>query len=346
MGLGNAEEVEKLRSLEVSCIMLDEATEVPLEGFLMAQQRINRWRLPDGSYPPSYVLLASNPDDGWVKERFIDNPGEDFAFIQSLPTDNPHLAEDYISNLRKTYPEEWINRFLDGDWNALTTGDKIIPYEWVRAAVDREIEVESKRVVSCDPAAFGDDESVIMYGEGNALLKMDCGFKQDPMVTVGKFLRMYKDNNADRGIIECDGLGEGFHSRLREMGLKVTYYKSGNNANNKDKYFKMKSEAWFNARELFEEGKVSIPNDPILIRQLSSVRYKVKGSGGQLWVEPKDELKKRTGKSPDRADALILLLWQTSNMKNPVREYNRRVRSTDGILNTEHVNSYGWSYAK
>ena len=99
--------------------------------------------------------------------------------------------------------------------------------------------------------------------------------------------------------------------------------------------------------QMFEDGTVSIPNDPILIKQLANVRYTVRGSGGQLWVEPKDKLKVRMGSSPDRADALILLLWQAKNMRSPVRDYNRMVRGVEiDKLNTGHSNSYGWSYAQ
>lgn len=343
MGLGNAEEVEKLRSLEISSAMLDEATEVPYEGFLMLQQRVNRWTLQDGTRPPEYILLASNPDDGWVKEKFIDAPAEQFAFIQSLPTDNPHLAEDYIPNLRKTYPEEWVNRFLDGDWNALTTGDKIIPYDWVKSAINREITVVNKRIVSCDPAAFGDDETVIGFGIGNSLIKINTYLKQDPMVSCGEYLRMYKDNRADRGIIEVDGLGVGIYSRLKEMGLKISSFRSGSEALNKDRFFKLKTEAWFHARELFETGNVSIPNDSKLIHQLSSVRYRTRGSSGQLWVEPKDTYKSRMHKSPDRADMLIMMLWLSKQMRDPVNDY-KRVRSLSEINNPAYTqNPYGWN---
>jgi hypothetical protein len=344
-GLGNAEEVEAIRSLEVSSIMIDEATEVPKEGFLMCQQRIQRWKLPTGEYPPAYVLLASNPDDGWVKEMFIDNPGEDFTFIQALPTDNPHLHEDYIPSLRRNYPEEWVQRFLEGDWNAMSGDDKVIPYEFIRAAVNRKVEIIEKPIVSCDPAAFGDDETVIYYGKGNILLKQDCHHKQDPMVTVGRILRMMKDNRAERCIIEQDGLGVGIVSAAKQAGLKTVPFKSGENAHNKEKYFKMKSEAWFYVRDCFMDGTVSIPNDPKLINQLASIRYTVRGSGGQLWVEPKDKYKQRVGKSPDRADALMLMLWGAKSMRDPNRGFDRvpRGRTLD-LQGKGNTNSYGWSY--
>ena len=44
--------------------------------------------------------------------------------------------------------------------------------------------------------------------------------------------------------------------------------------------------------KLFLTGKVSIPNDPILIRQLSSVKYTFK-SNGRILIENKADIKKR-----------------------------------------------------
>ena len=147
-GLGNEVEVDSIRSLEVSAIMMDEATELSHEAFLMCAQRIGRWRLPSGKYPPKYVLLASNPDTGWCKNLFIDIQKEDYAFIQALPTDNPHLEEDYIPRLRRDYPAFWVKRFLDGDWNASMSDDNVIPYEYILEAIDKKIEVVNKPIVS------------------------------------------------------------------------------------------------------------------------------------------------------------------------------------------------------
>ena len=342
-GLGNAEDVERLRSCEYGLICIDEATEIPYEGFLMCQQRVGRWCLPSGKYPRSFILLASNPDFGWVKEQFIDNPGEDFVFIQSLPTDNPHLPEDYIARLRKTYPEEWVLRFLEGDWNALGGDDKIIQYEWIQAAINRQITIENKPIVSCDPAAYGDDESVIIYGKGNCVIEIKGDRKQDTMVTAGKFTRLCNKHNA-KGIIETDGLGIGIYDRIREMGVKVNKFQAGSSPvgeASRKKFYNLKAQAWFHARDMFQEGKVSIPKDDALIRQLSGVSYTVRDSGGKLWVQQKSEYKKRGGKSPDRAEALVMMLWQARFMSDKDRSFTRAKGRLGAVLQ-KNQSGYGW----
>ena len=50
---------------------------------------------------------------------------------------------------------------------------------------------------------------------------------------------------------------------------------------------------------------VALPRDDGLLSELASVRYKITGRG-QVRVEPKDEMRKRLGRSPDLADAVVL----------------------------------------
>jgi hypothetical protein len=72
----------------------------------------------------------------------------------------------------------------------------------------------------------------------------------------------------------------------------------------------------------FADGKVEVKhkmsrNDlTTLIHQLTIPRYKIKN--GRIFIESKDDIKKRLGNSPDRGDAYMLLDW--SYDKVPVRD--------------------------
>ena len=46
-------------------------------------------------------------------------PLEDHAFIQALPSDNPHLPSDYIDDMRKAHPGAWVDKYIEGSWDAL-----------------------------------------------------------------------------------------------------------------------------------------------------------------------------------------------------------------------------------
>ena len=64
---------------------------------------------------------------------------------------------------------------------------------------------------------------------------------------------------------------------------------------------------WFKVRDWLGGRDVRIPNDDILISELSSPIYKF-NSAGKIKIESKEEMKKRGLPSPDRADALALTM--------------------------------------
>jgi len=115
-GLGSEEDLERIKSTEFGFFCIDEATETYEAMFTLLASRL-RWKLSDGSIPPYYGLLASNPEPGWVKKRFVDNSHADHCFIPALPKDNPHLPAGYDAGLRKMFPEEAAKRYLDGSWD-------------------------------------------------------------------------------------------------------------------------------------------------------------------------------------------------------------------------------------
>jgi len=334
---------QKFGSLEVGWFAIDEACEVPREKYYFLLSRLQRWKLPDGSHPPPYAILASNPADCWLRDYFVDktHPGRDF--IKALPTDNPYLHKDYVPRLREIYPEDWVERFLEGSWDTGAENDVIIHPEWIRMAINRKLPEVNKPVIGCDVARFGDDEIVIAIGNGNTLLEQDVTKKRSTMETAGKVMALSKKNNAQYVAVDDVNIGGGVTDRLREMRLKgVIPINGGAKANREDRYANLKTEIWWHGRELFKEGKVSIINDSDLIRQLSSVKY-IYRSNGKIMAEPKDDTKKRLGCSPDRADALLMMLWAAKFCKDGARDF-RRVGKKSPLLNNKYVNDYGWSY--
>ena len=115
-GLGNQDELERIKSTEFGWFAIDEATETFEEMFTLLASRL-RWKLQDGTVPEYYGLLASNPEPGWVKKRFVDQKLPDHVFIPALPKDNPHLPVGYDEGLRKMFPDEAAKRYLDGSWD-------------------------------------------------------------------------------------------------------------------------------------------------------------------------------------------------------------------------------------
>ena len=84
----------------------------------------------------------------------------------------------------------------------------------------------------------------------------------------------------------------------------------GTKATDPEHFFNLRSELYDNLRARFEEQTIVIPNDDDLIGQLAAIRVQYT-SRGQLKVEPKETMRRRSLPSPDKADALLLAFAPT-----------------------------------
>jgi len=136
-GLGDSVSgLQRLTSMTLGFFGIDQAEETTETHFNMLAGRL-RLNVPKIRYKG---LLTCNPAPGWLKQKFIEQKLTDHIFIRSLPKDNPHLPTDYESGLRKIYPAEWVAAMLEGSWDALESGNFLIQYKYIRAAVNREME--------------------------------------------------------------------------------------------------------------------------------------------------------------------------------------------------------------
>lgn len=120
-GLGDEQDFEKTKGIDLGWLWIDEPSEVKEKAYLMLRAQLN-WILPNGIRPPYMAFLTTNPEPGWVKRRYKDDELGVIAkgmgrFIQALPRDNPFLPPGWEDELRATFDPEWVQKYLDGDWN-------------------------------------------------------------------------------------------------------------------------------------------------------------------------------------------------------------------------------------
>lgn len=125
IALRNLDDPSKYQSSEFAGILVDELTKIPLETFNILRGS-RRWP----GIKDTFFLGATNPGGighGWVKAYWIDGdfPAEmkplahEFAFIQSLPSDNPYLDETYWADLN-ALPPALKKAWVEGDWNVFS----------------------------------------------------------------------------------------------------------------------------------------------------------------------------------------------------------------------------------
>lgn len=239
--------------------------------------------------------------------------------------DTPAFTGEAVSEqmLARLVSERWVEerrRRWEGTalWDVKVLGDfskhaddTVISLGLVEEAQDRDIPPsppDREAVVACDVARFGSDDTVISTLEGQKVEIREVYHGRDTMETAGRVKRIYDELRAGPGqarvVVDDTGVGGGVTDRLRELGVKVTAFNGAEEPLEPANYPNARSESWFRGAEVLE--RVSIPEDEQLAADLLAPRYKVDSQGRRV-VEPKEETKKRLGRSPDHADSVLLL---------------------------------------
>lgn len=308
-GLGDdASAIDKLKSMEIGWFAIDEASETTEAFFLMLGSRL-RLQIPRIKY---FGILASNPDPGWLKRRFIDQKLPGHIFIPALPKDNPDLPAGYVERLRELFPEEWQARFLEGDWSAFEGTNCVFPFQAIQAAATRELPEGKPKALGVDVARYGDDESVVAVRAGAVGRIQAIAKKSDLMAVTGTVsAAILAERPLDSINVDADGMGGGVVDRLRELKHDVYEFHGGGKPSDGERFRNLKAEAYWGFRDRLVAGNVSIPDDMELKAQLTSCTYRVTSSG-QIEITPKEDMKKKGIKSPDRAEAMIYAFLESA----------------------------------
>lgn len=222
-----------------------------------------------------------------------------------------HCSPQYIADVKEAHGEGspyWLAR-VEGVFPA-DVADTLIPLSWIEKARDRwgSADTSGAKTLGVDVARFGSDLTVFVKGEGERFSVHDWKQGQDLMETAGKVISFGRVLGVGDPDIRIDdtGLGGGVTDRVKEQGHRVTAINFGSKSTDEETYADARSEIHWMLRERFRAGTIAIdPRDGKLQGELSILKYKMT-SKGQIKMEPKAEIKRRLGKSPDRADALGL----------------------------------------
>jgi hypothetical protein len=347
-GFDDENDVKKFNSAEYAYFFIDQAEEISQDDYALLRGTL---RLKINNQPLNYKgLLTANPADCWLKDEFILNPLKNYKFIQALPNDNPYLPEDYINNLREAFKHrpELIRAYVEGDWETLSDNDLVIKPQWISKNINRPLnflpyQTKLRTIVSCDPARYGDDETVIYVIQNGMVIDQLIYGQKSTMETAGNCVMLKNKHNADMIICDETGLGGGVVDRLKELNQNVLGVNFGSRPSSDEKalkYLNLRAEIYWEVASEFADDRVSIPNDITLRQQLGHIKYKT-ASQGRIQIESKDDIKKRmSGKSPDRADALVLGIWGLQFIKEEqVDFYRKELHLEPNPLYTELVES-------
>jgi len=337
--VGGEDTLANLKSLEISRAYIDEITEVPIRYFNLLKIRIGRVWAVNGETsktekPPKAIRASANPEPGWVKAEWIDKTLPEHEFIKATIKDNQeHLGPNYESDLRRDLPSEWVDKYIEGDWENLSAFNAIFPNPWLLESVRDTIILPDPLDVAygVDVAAEGDDNTVIVRRRGMAsdiVLAMDMKNTMDTVASVAmevdaeidRIIAYLREKGIPEGShkleyvywksriavrIDSIGVGQGPFNRLEELGYNVIGIVGGAASRDPSKYKNLRAQMHWEFRDLLEDRIVKIPDDPDLLNELGMIKYMQNASERIIQVESKKQIKSRLGHSPDKADALL-----------------------------------------
>lgn len=248
---------------------------------------------------------------------------------------------EYRPQLELPYPAlispTWVyERYLEWGtdspmWQARVMGEfpsqadsTLIPLNMVEASMDKDYRDEHGWNVEqgalqygVDVARFGTDRTVIFQTAGGFVADPIVIHKQDLMTITQRVIDTVDHSVWNTPIrVDDTGLGGGVTDALNKAlgatdeGGKMYHYRVvpinfGESALDKEKFYNKRAEMYWNLRELIINKKLALPKNDQLANELASIRYEYTAKQ-QIRIEAKDEIKKRTGRSPDLADALAL----------------------------------------
>lgn len=291
------------------------------------------------------ILAIGNPDDSSSHFAKICKPGSGWKSLKISVLESPNFTDEVVSDeVRHTLTQpKWVEdkRTAWGEgsaiWDAKILGEfsendehSVIPWSWVLAAQRRHNEwidegrpeLPGRKIIGADIARFGADSTVFAHRTGILIKSLEVFRKLDTEVVADLIkARMYI--HEDIAVVDAGNMGAGVIDKLRHAGYNVRpfNFQSRTQATDRSRQWGMatqRSAAWWNMRELLDpatDSEVMLPDDEELAAELIAPRW-TEQIGAKIYVESKDDIKKRLNRSTDKADAVIMAFWLPSGIYN------------------------------
>jgi hypothetical protein len=265
-----------------------------------------------GNPTDAAIIQAGNPtsSDGLLYES-CQSGAWSVITITADPDDSkrtPRVSIEHAREMIATYGRDnpWVMATILGLFPPAGFRS-LLGIEDVAAAMDRHYRESdysfAAKILGVDVAREGDDSSVIFPRQGLVSFAPRIMRNVDSLFGAGAVSSKWQEWDADACFIDnTGGFGGGWVDQLRNLGRSPMPVHFASKATDV-RYANKRAEMWFKMAE-WVKGGGALPNIPGLSAELTTPTYSYKGD--QFLVEPKEDIKKRLGRSPDLADALAL----------------------------------------
>lgn len=310
-------------------------------GYAARSQRGDRWarfRLNSLTAPnvlEKRLIIPGQVDYEWVVDK-----------VEQWCT--PINAEDRTEELDdfefegKWYrPEDLFRKKVLGKFPKVAD-DVLIPQQWIEAAQERWKLAQGKepvsdelRLLGVDVAGMGRDSTCFCERKGKWVAELqsrNSGGQADHMAVAGEIAARRRRH--PRMIVSIDTIGEGagVFSRCIEIDDKryiiSCKYSEGAKQFDRDlsditgqyKFVNMRAYLFWCVRDWLNpknETGAMLPPDSQLAEEATEIRWSFR-SDGKMIIEPKEDIKKRLGRSPDKFDALANTFYPVRSTRQAI----------------------------
>lgn len=309
-----------------------------------------REHIRNGTLPKRPTYAYKNPDTDEIE--IIE--GRSRSFLSGSLQDNQAMISKGYDKQIRALPEFLRVRFGEGKFLRVTesTDLQVIPTAWVVAAMDRWIQYMGTKsldygnalsiyrtknqspnmsAMGVDPSRGGDDETAIAirFNDWIAPLHLTKGKYVEDGDAVRDIIQNLRIGNPQINI-DVVGVGSSPYDSCKKMGWSVMPINGGGAAVDRNgkpicdrtgllRFKDMNAMLAWKLMEALDpqySPTLMLPPDPKLKAELCSIR-RASIDGGVVTIESKKEIKKRLGRSPDRADAVKYALLQSLSIYAP-----------------------------
>ena len=185
----------------------------------------------------------------------------------------------------------------------------LIPWDWIQDAINRPLEmVPNAPLVKGLDCGAGGSKSVIATRRGPIVYPFKRNTTPDSVQLANWAGTDIDAEQPDVMRVDTIGIGWAVEGTLREKkGSIVEAADARRMADDPQKFFNKRAEMYWRLREQFENGTISLPDDPDVQDQLGAMKSEYHKS--QIKIVDKKKIVHEIGHSPDEAEALALTFY-------------------------------------
>lgn len=305
---------DRLGGLEITGGFIDEIAQIRHKAWTVVLSRI-RYKLDEYNIEPK-LFGSLNPTKNWVYTYFY-KPLKDGtiekerAFIQALPTDNPHLSKSNLKLLSRL-PKAERDRLFLGKWesdadNQMITNDAISDIY-----TNSFVQAIGNKYITIDVARKGKDKSIVMLWQGLIVTHI-WEYSKLALTELAENVKKIANEHKvsmSRVIADESGVGGGLVDILKCKG-----FIGGSKSLKNENYLNLRTQCFYYLAKYINENKIWIKADlngdtiTLISQELEQIMSEENDGEGKLRIIPKSEIKSNIGRSPDYSDTLSMRMY-------------------------------------